>query len=99
MKYWLMKSEPEEFSFEQLKKDKTTLWSGVRNYQARNFMMKEMQKGDLILFYHSNTKPPGVAGLATVSKEAIPDPTSFDKKSDYYDEKSTEENPRWFCVK
>jgi predicted RNA-binding protein with PUA-like domain len=93
-----MKSEPDEFSFDQLKKDKTTLWSGVRNYQARNFMMKEMTKGDQILFYHSNTKPPGVAGLATVSKEAVPDPTAFDKKSEYFDEKSDKENPRWFCV-
>ena len=93
-----MKSEPDEFSFEQLKKDKTTLWSGIRNYQARNFMMKEMAKGNQILFYHSNTKPPGVIGLAKVSKEAVPDPTAFDKNSEYYDAKSNKENPRWFCV-
>ena len=98
MKYWLMKSEPDEFSFEQLKKDKTTLWSGVRNYQARNFMRDEMSVGDTILFYHSNTKPPGVAGLAKVSKTSIPDPTAFDKKSDYFDEKSDKDNPRWICV-
>lgn len=98
MNYWLMKSEPDVFSIDQLKKDKTSLWDGVRNYQARNFMMKDMKKGDLILFYHSNATPPGVAGLAVVSKEAVPDPTAFDKKSKYYDAKSSPEEPRWFCV-
>lgn len=96
--FWLMKSEPDVFSIDQLKKDKTSLWDGVRNYQARNFMMKEMSVGDQILFYHSNTKPPGIAGLATVSKKALPDPTQFNKKSEYYDPKSTKENPRWHCV-
>ena len=80
------------------KKEKTTLWDGIRNYQARNFMMKEMSVGDQILFYHSNAKPPGVAGLAKVSAPAKPDPTAFDKKSKYYDEKSSKDNPRWFCV-
>lgn len=98
MKYWLMKSEPDVFSIDDLKQKKTTMWDGVRNYQARNFMMKDMEKGDQVLFYHSNTKPPGVAGLATVSKEAQPDVTAFDKNSEYYDSKSTEEKPRWFCV-
>ena len=93
-----MKSEPNAYSFEQLKKDKTTLWDGIRNYQARNFMMKEMSIGDKVLFYHSNTKPPGVIGLATVSKNAVPDPTAFDKNSQYFDEKSTKEKPRWHCV-
>ena len=93
-----MKSEPDEFSFDQLKKDKTTLWSGVRNYQARNFMRDEMSVGDTVLFYHSNTKPPGVAGLAKVSKTSIADPTAFDKKSDYFDEKSDKDSPRWICV-
>lgn len=96
--FWLMKSEPDVFSIDQLKKDKTSLWDGVRNYQARNFMMKDMKKGDQILFYHSNTKPPGIAGLATVSKNALPDPTQFMEKSNYYDPKSTKENPRWHCV-
>ena len=98
MKYWLMKSEPDAYSFEQLKKDKTTLWDGIRNYQARNFMMQEMSVGDQVLFYHSNTKPPGVIGLAKISKPAVPDPTAFDKKSKYFDEKSDKKNPRWFCV-
>lgn len=96
--YWLMKSEPDVFSLDQLKKDKKTLWDGVRNYQARNFMMKEMKVGDLVLFYHSNTKPPGIAGLAKISKEAVPDPTQFDKKSEYFDPKATKADPRWFCV-
>lgn len=98
MKYWLMKSEPDVYSIDTLKKDKTTLWDGIRNYQARNFMMKDMKVGDLVLFYHSNSKPPGVAGLAVVSKPAEPDPTQFDKKSKYYDEKSSKDSPRWHCV-
>ncbi|MGH1467259.1 MAG: EVE domain-containing protein [Bdellovibrionales bacterium] len=98
MKYWLMKSEPDVYSIDTLKKDKTTLWDGIRNYQARNFMMKDMEVGDQVLFYHSNSKPPGIAGLATVSKSAAPDPTAFDKKSKYFCEKSSKENPRWFCV-
>ncbi|WII71426.1 EVE domain-containing protein [Bdellovibrio sp. 22V] len=98
MKYWLMKSEPDVFSIDQLHKDKTTWWEGVRNYQARNFMMKDMQVGDEVLFYHSNAEPPGVAGLARVSKAAAADKTQFDKKSEYYDEKATKEKPIWFCV-
>lgn len=98
MKYWLMKSEPEVFSITDLEKAKTTLWEGVRNYQARNFMMKDMTVGDQVLFYHSNAEPPGIAGIATVSKTAVPDPTQFDKKSEYYDKKSTADKPIWFCV-
>lgn len=97
-KYWLMKSEPDVFSIDDLKKDKTTLWEGVRNYQARNFMTKEMSVGDEVLFYHSNAKPPGIAGLAKVSKPAVADPTAFDKKSPYYEPKSTPERPIWECV-
>ncbi|MCO5114634.1 MAG: EVE domain-containing protein [Bdellovibrionaceae bacterium] len=97
-KYWLMKSEPEVFSIDDLKKDKTTLWEGVRNYQARNFMTQEMSIGDEVLFYHSNAKPPGVAGLAKVSKPAAPDPTAFDKKSTYFEPKATPERPIWECV-
>lgn len=96
-KYWLMKSEPDVYSLEQLKKDKTTLWSGVRNYQARNFM-KEMRVGDGVLFYHSSCEPPGVAGLAVVTAQAQPDPTQYDKKSEYFDPKATKEKPNWFCV-
>lgn len=94
-----MKSEPDVFSIDDLKNQKQTTWDGVRNYQARNFMMNDMQVGDLVLFYHSNAKPPGIAGLATVSKKAEPDPTQFDKKSEYFDPKATKEKPRWFCVK
>lgn len=96
--YWLMKSEPNVFSIDHLKTEKTTLWDGVRNYQARNFMMNDMNVGDEVLFYHSNANPPGVAGLAKVSRLATPDPTQFDKKSEYYDPKSTKQKPRWFCV-
>ena len=98
MKYWLMKSEPDVFSLAQLKKDKTTWWEGVRNYQARNFMMKDMQVGDLVLFYHSNATPPGVAGIAKISHAAEPDKAQFDKKSEYYDPKATKEKPIWFCT-
>lgn len=98
MKYWLMKSEPDVFSIEDLEKNKTTLWEGVRNYQARNFMMKDMAIGDSVLFYHSNAEPPGIAGLATVSKLAMPDPTQFDNKSEYFDKKATAQKPIWYCV-
>lgn len=98
MKYWLMKSEPDVFSIDHLKKDSTTWWEGVRNYQARNYMMKDMQVGDAVLFYHSNALPPGVAGLATISKAAEPDKLQFDKKSEYFDPKATKEKPIWYCV-
>ena len=97
-KYWLMKSEPEVYSIDHLSKDTTTWWEGVRNYQARNFMMKDMAVGDEVLFYHSNAEPPGIAGLAKVSSKAQPDPTQFDKKSEYFDPKATLKNPRWLCV-
>lgn len=97
-KYWLMKSEPDVFSIDHLKKDKSTWWEGVRNYQARNFMMKDMSIGDQILFYHSNAEPPGLAGTAVVSKKAAPDKLQFDKKSEYYDAKAFLEKPIWFCV-
>lgn len=96
--YWLMKSEPDVYSIQHLKKDQTTEWGGVRNYQARNFMKDQMQVGDEVLFYHSNAEPPGVAGLARVSRAAQPDPTQFDKKSEYHDPKATREKPIWFCV-
>lgn len=96
MNYWLCKSEPSVYSIDDLKKDKTTLWDSIRNYQARNFM-KEMKAGDLVLFYHSNADPMGISGVMKVSKEAIPDPTQFDKKNNYYDEKATKDKPRWFC--
>jgi len=93
-----MKSEPDVYSIDQLKADKTTWWEGVRNYQARNFMMKDMQPCDKVLFYHSNAEPSGIAGLAEVSHSAKPDPSQFDRKSEYFDEKSTKEKPIWFCV-
>ena len=99
-RYWLMKSEPDAYSIDDLarEKNKTTCWDGVRNYQARNLMRDDMKKGDLVLFYHSSTKPPGVAGVARVVRESYPDHTAQDKKSKYYDEKSTADNPRWFMV-
>jgi predicted RNA-binding protein with PUA-like domain len=95
-----MKSEPDVFSIDDLKKAKnqTSAWDGVRNYQARNFMMKDMQLGDKIFFYHSNAEEIGIAGIAEVAKLAYPDSTAWDKKSKYYDEKSTKEKPRWFMV-
>ncbi len=97
-KYWLMKSEPDVFSIDHLQKDKTTLWEGVRNYQARNFMMNDMSLGDEILFYHSNAEPPGVAGAAVVSRLAAPDALQFNKKSQYFDAKAFPEKPIWYCV-
>ena len=95
--YWLMKSEPDAFSIDDLAKVKREPWSGVRNYQARNFM-RQMQPGDGVLFYHSSTAVPGVVGIAEVATEAYPDPTQFQKKSDYYDPKSKPEEPRWSLV-
>lgn len=97
MAHWLMKSEPYVFSYEDLIKVKREGWDGVRNYQARNFM-REMKKGDLVIFYHSNATPPGAAGVAKIVKEAEPDPTQFDPESNYFDPKSSPENPRWDWV-
>lgn len=96
--YWLMKSEPDAYSIDDLKRDTREHWDGIRNYQARNFMMKEMQIGDTVLFYHSNCKIPGVVGLARVASEAYPDFTAWNPESNYYDPKSTEEKPRWYMV-
>lgn len=96
MQYWLIKSEPDVFGIDHLEKVKREPWSGVRNYQARNSMWKDMKPGDLALFYHSNAKPPGIAGIAKVAGDAYPDPTQFDKKSEYHDPKATPENPRWW---
>lgn len=98
MHHWLIKSEPDVFSISDLKKVKQEPWSGVRNYQARNFMWREMQIGDLALFYHSNATPPGVVGIAKVASEPYPDPTQWDPSSEYFDEKSTEAQPRWWLV-
>lgn len=98
MAAWLMKSEPEEFSIDDLVRDKTVPWFGVRNYLARNYMRDQMKVGDEVLFYHSSCPEPGIAGLARVSSAAYPDETQFDKKSKYFDEKATRENPRWMLV-
>jgi predicted RNA-binding protein with PUA-like domain len=95
--FWLVKSEPEVFSIDDLKKRKVASWEGVRNYQARN-NLKLMKLGELVLFYHSSTEPPGIAGLARVGKEASPDHFAFDRKSALYDPKSDPEKPRWFMV-
>jgi predicted RNA-binding protein with PUA-like domain len=97
MRYWLMKSEPDEFSIDDLvaARRQTTAWFGVRNYQARNYMRDDMRVGDGVLFYHSSCPEPGVAGIARVSRLAYPDATQFDPASDYYDPKSTAANPRW----
>ena len=98
MKYWLMKSEPDVYSINDLERDKEEIWDGVRNYQARNFL-REMQPEDRAFFYHSNTKPPGIAGLMKITAANIDDPTQFDPKNPYYDPKSTPDNPRWQTVK
>ena len=97
IRHWLMKSEPGDFSIADLARVGTEPWTGVRNYQARNFM-RQMQVGDGVLFYHSNTEVPGVYGLGEVATTAYPDPTQFDKRSKYYDEKASREEPRWFLV-
>ena len=96
--YWLMKSEPDAYSIDTLKKDGVTLWDGIRNYQARNFMRK-MAIGDKVFFYHSNCKPPGIVGFMEVIELNIIDPTQYQKESKYYDPKSSLENPKWDCVK
>ena len=98
MNHWLIKSEPDVFSIEDLERVGREPWTGVRNYQARNFMWHEMKPGDLALFYHSNAKPSGIAGIAKVVGAPYPDPTQFDAKSEYFDAKSTRENPRWWLV-
>ena len=98
MRYWLMKTEPDEFSIDHLAKKKVEPWTGVRNYQARNFMRDGMQVGDGVLFYHSSCEVPGVAGIAEVASAAYPDPSQFDRKSDYYDAASKREEPRWYLV-
>ncbi|MFO7306470.1 MAG: EVE domain-containing protein [Gammaproteobacteria bacterium] len=99
MRYWLMKSEPSTFSIDDLAraKNRTTMWDGVRNYQARNFL-REMRKGDLAFFYHSSCAVPGVVGIVAIVREAYPDPTAFDPNDDHYDPKSDPAKPRWYAV-
>ena len=100
MRYWLMKSEPDEFSIDDLAaaKNKTTPWFGVRNYQARNFMRDQMKVGDRAFFYHSSCPEPGIAGIVEISAPAYPDATQFDRKSPYFDAKSARDAPRWVNV-
>ena len=98
MRYWLMKSEPDAYSIDDLARDKTTAWNGVRNYQARNFMRDQMRLGDPIFFYHSNCEVPGIVGIAEVAKLAYPDESQFDRKSKYHDAESKRDDPRWLNV-
>jgi predicted RNA-binding protein with PUA-like domain len=100
MRYWLMKSEPDEFSIDDLAAfaRQTAPWTGVRNFTARNYMREEMQIGDRVFFYHSSCEVPGIAGIAEVASAPYPDETQFDRKSDYYDAKSSREKPRWYHV-
>ncbi len=96
--YWLFKSEPDVFGIDDLKRDGTTFWDGVRNYQARNLLRDDIKRGDRVLYYHSRVQPIGVAGVARVSKGGYADPTQFDPKSKYHDAKATKSEPRWYGV-
>ncbi len=105
MQYWLMKSEPDVYSIDKFKKDGKTLWTSVRNYQARNYMMEPkepgqitMTKGDLFLFYHSNAEPSACVGIGRIENVSVPDPEQFIKKSEYYEPRATKEKPVWFCA-
>lgn len=98
MRYWLMKTEPTTYSIDDLHREGVSMWEGVRNYQARNFLRDQMKVGDLALFYHSNASPPGVVGICTISKENIPDITALDPKSRYFDPKATVDHPIWMTV-
>ncbi len=95
--YWLVKSEPDAYSIDDLERDGSTMWDGVRNYKARN-NMRTMKLGDEVLYYHSNQNPPGVVGIARVCREAYPDPTQFDPKGNHFDAKSDPDDPRWSLV-
>ena len=98
MGFWLMKSEPDVYSIDDLKRDRRESWEGVRNYQVRNMMRDEMRKGDSAFFYHSNCKEPGIVGIMAIARESYPDDTQFDPESKYYDPKSDPEEPRWLMV-
>ena len=98
MNYWLMKNEPDDYSIDDLKRDKIEPWDGIRNYQVRNMIRDEMKKGDLAFFYHSNCDIPGIYGLMVINSEAYTDHTAFDKKAKYYDPKSNKEKPTWLMV-
>ncbi len=98
MAWWLMKSEPDGFSIDDLKAQKREPWDGVRNFQARNYMWKQMAVGDRVFFYHSNCKVPGIVGLARVASASYPDPSQFDASSKYFDQDSSPTDPRWWLV-
>jgi predicted RNA-binding protein with PUA-like domain len=98
MNYWLIKSEPDDFGIDDLQRKGVEPWTGVRNYQARNYMRDSMKKGDLALFYHSNISPAGVVGLAEIGSDPYADPTQFDSHSEYFDPKSSPDAPRWQLV-
>ncbi len=98
MKYWLMKSEPDVYSIDDLARDKKTYWDGVRNYQARNFMRDQMKPGDLVFFYHSNAEPSGIAGIAEIASQGYPDPSAFDPEDVHYDPDSKKDKPAWVVV-
>ena len=98
MQFWLMKSEPETYSIDDLKEFQTDHWEGIRNYQVRNFFRDQMKIGDKAFFYHSNCKEPGIVGLMEIASEAYPDHTAFDSKEKYFDAKSDPENPRWLML-
>jgi predicted RNA-binding protein with PUA-like domain len=98
MQYWLLKSDAESYSINDLQRDDSTPWTGVRNYQARNYMRDQMKPGDLALFYHSNAEPPGIAGICEIVSGPIADETALDPKDSHYDPKSTPANPIWMCV-
>ncbi len=98
MQYWLMKSEPDAFSIDDLEAGGAEPWDGIRNYEARNFIRDAMRTGDRVLFYHSNCEPPGIVGIAEIASEPRPDPTAFESGAKYFDPKSDPDNPRWFLV-
>ena len=98
MNYWLIKTEPTSYSIDDLKRDKKTSWTGIRNYQVRNLIRDEIKKGDLCLFYHSSAEPAGVYGVAKVISSAKPDPTALDRKDSHFDPKATKANPIWMCM-
>lgn len=98
MKYWLVKSEADCYSIDDLKKDKKTAWTGIRNFQARNFMQKDMSVGDLVLYYHSNSEPTGIYGIAKVASKPHPDMTQFEKDGEYFEPRATKDKPVWYCV-
>lgn len=99
MNYWLFKSEPDEYSIDNLKDENTVTWDGIRNYQSRNFLRDKAKKSDIVLFYHSSTKNKGIAGIAIITETNIVDQSQFDQKSPYFDPKSSIDNPRWVTVK